>query len=110
MGDPPASVSSDRIHSNSWAPRLRASMVRQWPLVVVLLGVLLGLLVVASHHFRRGTFLIGCCLLAAAALRAGLPERRTGMLAVRSRTVDILTSGGFGLALVLLTVVVPRPS
>ncbi|POX59331.1 hypothetical protein C3492_32565 [Streptomyces sp. Ru62] len=73
---------------------------RQWPLLVVLSTVALGLLLTALDVFRYGTLLIGAALLAGAVMRWMLPG--VGMLAVRSRFTDIVTYGVLGLAIVLL--------
>jgi hypothetical protein len=73
---------------------------RQWPLLVVLAGVALGLLLTALDLFRAGTLLIGAALLAGAVMRWILPS--VGMLAVRSRFTDIATYGVLGLVIALL--------
>ncbi|MEU5638912.1 DUF3017 domain-containing protein [Streptomyces milbemycinicus] len=81
---------------------------RQWPLLVVMAGVGVGLLVVALDAFRAGTILVGLSLLAGALLRWALPE--VGMLAVRSRFTDMLTYGVLGSAIVLLSLMAqPKP-
>jgi hypothetical protein len=81
---------------------------RQWPLLVVLGGVALGLLLTALDAFRAGTLLIGVALLAGAVMRWILPS--VGMLAVRSRFTDIATYGVLGLAIVLLAMMAqPNP-
>ncbi|MFC4032867.1 DUF3017 domain-containing protein [Streptomyces polygonati] len=73
---------------------------RQWPILLVIAGVAIGLLVTATDAFRAGTLLIGCSLLLGAVLRWGLA--RVGMLAVRSRFTDVITYGALGTAIVLL--------
>jgi hypothetical protein len=75
----------------------------------VLLGVAAGLVVVATEHFRRGTVLLACSVLAGALLRAILPDRRAGLLAVRSRVIDVLVMGTLGTMLLVLALVVPPP-
>ncbi|MFF9374199.1 DUF3017 domain-containing protein [Streptomyces griseoluteus] len=81
---------------------------RQWPVLVVLSAVALGLLLVAFDVTRAGLLLIGAALLAGAAMRWTLPG--VGMLAVRSRFTDIVTYGVLGLAIVLLALMAqPRP-
>jgi hypothetical protein len=81
---------------------------RQWPLLVVLGTVALGLLVTALDAFRIGILLIGVGLLAGAVLRWMLPG--VGMLAVRSRFTDISTYGVLGLVIVLLALMAqPQP-
>ncbi|MFB7780743.1 DUF3017 domain-containing protein [Streptomyces bauhiniae] len=81
---------------------------RQWPVLVVLSAVALGLLLVALDVTRAGLLLIGAALLAGAAMRWTLPG--VGMLAVRSRFTDIVTYGVLGLAIVLLALMAqPQP-
>ncbi|GAA0331626.1 DUF3017 domain-containing protein [Streptomyces blastmyceticus] len=83
------------------APGDAPAPARQWPLLAVLGVTGLGLLLVAFDVFRVGTLLVGLAMLGGAALRWALPS--VGMLAVRSRFTDMLTYGGLGLAIVLLT-------
>jgi Protein of unknown function (DUF3017) len=82
------------------APGDAPAPARQWPLLVVLGAVALGLLLTALDVFRFGTLLIGAALLAGAVMRWILPS--VGMLAVRSRFTDIATYGVLGLAIALL--------
>ncbi|MEU5280664.1 DUF3017 domain-containing protein [Streptomyces asoensis] len=85
-----------------------ALAARQWPIILVLGIVALGLLVTALDVFRIGTILIGVGLLVAAVLRWLLPG--VGMLAVRSRFTDIVTYTVLGAAIVLLALMVqPDP-
>lgn len=72
---------------------------RQWPLLTVLAGTLLGLLVTLSD-FRAGVLVIGAAMLVGGVLRGMLPS--VGMLAVRSRFTDVLTYGLLGFVTVLL--------
>ncbi|MFF4112272.1 DUF3017 domain-containing protein [Streptomyces sp. NPDC001714] len=81
---------------------------RQWPLLVVLATVAVGLLLTSLDQFRVGALLIGAALLAGAVMRWILPS--VGMLAVRSRFTDIATYGVLGLAIVLLALMAqPKP-
>ncbi|MGP4084681.1 DUF3017 domain-containing protein [Streptomyces sp. KR55] len=81
---------------------------RQWPVLLVLALVGLGLLLTALDAFRIGTLLVGVALLGGAVLRWMLPD--VGMLAVRSRFTDILTYGVLGSAIVMLAMMVqPDP-
>ncbi|WP_405963465.1 DUF3017 domain-containing protein [Streptomyces sp. NBC_00723] len=85
-----------------------ALAARQWPIIVVLGIVALGLLVTALDVFRIGTILIGVGLLVGAVLRWLLPG--VGMLAVRSRFTDIVTYTVLGTAIVLLSLMAqPNP-
>ncbi|MEU9735780.1 DUF3017 domain-containing protein [Streptomyces sp. NPDC048002] len=90
------------------APGDAPAPARQWPILLVLALVALGLLLTALDNFRLGTLLIGVALLAGGALRWLLPD--VGMLAVRSRFTDIVTYGALGSAIVLLALMVqPDP-
>ncbi|MEE1666837.1 DUF3017 domain-containing protein [Streptomyces sp. NPDC003631] len=90
------------------APGDAPAPARQWPILVVLSAVALGLLLTALDVFRLGTILIGVALLGGAAMRWALPD--VGMLAVRSRFTDMVTYGVLGLAIVLLALMAqPRP-
>ncbi|RJK95489.1 DUF3017 domain-containing protein [Vallicoccus soli] len=84
--------------------------MREWPAALVLGSVLAGLVVVAADRFRPGSALLAASLLLAAVLRAVLPERRAGLLAVRGRVVDVAVLAAIGAGLVVLTVVVPPPA
>ena len=70
----------------------------------------IGLLRVATANWREGAVLLGGSLLVAAVLRAVLPLERAGLLAIRSRVVDILSYSGLGLAVVLLALTITRGS
>jgi hypothetical protein len=80
-----------------------AGVIRQLPLLAAILVVGAGLILVTFGYWRRGLVVIGLALMGAALLRLLLPLRRVGLLAVRSRTVDVLLLGGAGLALTVLT-------
>jgi hypothetical protein len=98
----------DRVTS---APRsLRSRLPVEWPMIVVLAVAVVGLLRVATAHWREGSVTLGAALLIAAALRAALPPDRAGLLAIRSKVLDILAYSGLGLAVVLLAVTITRGS
>ncbi|MFD5540355.1 DUF3017 domain-containing protein [Streptomyces sp. NPDC127079] len=81
---------------------------RQWPILIVLATVAVGLLLTSLDQFRVGALLIGAALLAGGVLRWVLPS--VGMLAVRSRFTDIVTYGVLGLVIVLLALMAqPKP-
>jgi hypothetical protein len=90
-------------------PRRRRRLA-QWPITIVLIGISAALLVVATDHFRRGSVLLSASVVLAFFLRLLLPEREAGMLAVRSRLIDLAVIGGLGLALSLFTFWVPAPT
>ncbi|WP_420174641.1 DUF3017 domain-containing protein [Luteococcus sp. OSA5] len=88
--------------------RAAAGSLNQWPLALVMVALLTSLGVTATGHWRRGAFAIGCSVLLAGALRAVLPARVAGLLAVRQRWFDatlLLLVGG---AMLVLTLLVPH--
>ncbi|WP_308402739.1 DUF3017 domain-containing protein [Streptomyces sp. AC550_RSS872] len=90
------------------APGDAPAPARQWPVLLVLGMVAVGLLITALDEFRVGTLVIGSALLVGAVLRWFLPS--VGMLAVRSRFTDIVTYGVLGLSIVLLALMAqPKP-
>jgi hypothetical protein len=84
-----------------------AGLLRQLPLLAVLVAVAVGLGMVAIEHWRRGLLVVGLALVGAGLLRLVLPVRRVGFLAVRSRPVDVVLMAGTGVALSVLALVVP---
>jgi hypothetical protein len=89
-------------------PPIRGGWVgRQWPLLTVLGGGVVGLGAVALDHFRTGCLLLGFSVLFAALARLLLPARRVGLLVVRSRVFDVLALATMGVALVVLAIIVP---
>lgn len=79
-------------------------------MLAVLAVAAIGLLRVATANWREGSVLLGGSLLLAAVLRAVLPEDRAGLVAIRSRAVDVLSYTGLGVAVVLLAVTITRSS
>jgi hypothetical protein len=73
---------------------------RQWPILAVIAGTVIGLIVTATGAFRPGTLIVGAALLLGAGLRWGMTN--VGMLAVRSRFTDVITYAVLGLAIMLL--------
>jgi hypothetical protein len=84
-----------------------AGLLRQLPLLAVLVLVGTGLLLVAVAEWRRGLVVIGLALVIAALLRLLLPVRRVGFLAVRSRPTDVVLLAGSGLALTIVALTLP---
>ncbi|MCW2741480.1 MAG: conserved rane protein of unknown function [Blastococcus sp.] len=84
-----------------------AGLIRQLPLLAVLVVVAIGLLEVTLGHWRRGLVVVGLALIGAALLRLLLPVRRVGFLAVRSRPVDVVLLAVAGTALVVLVLTIP---
>ena len=76
--------------------------------VLAVAGV--GLLRVATANWREGSVLLGGALLLAALLRVVLAPENAGLLAIRGRSVDVLSYLGLGTAVVLLAVTITRGS
>jgi hypothetical protein len=81
--------------------------IDQWPLALVLLGLVAGLFVLSFYDFRVGSTILGVAVIFGAALRMVLPHDRAGLLAIRSRPVDLVTMYGLGIALTTVAVLVP---
>lgn len=64
----------------------------QWPILVVALIFLAAFVLVVAGYWRRGALVIGIGVGVAAALRLSLAEERAGLLAVRSKSVDFVTT------------------
>jgi hypothetical protein len=86
-----------------------AVAVRQWPLIVVVVGVLAGLVVawLGETSWRLGCLVIGGSLVLGAVERLLLPDREAGLLQVRGKAFDVAVLVVTGLAVVALAVVVP---
>jgi hypothetical protein len=78
----------------------------QAALTAVLLVVAIAFSRIGLQHWREGTTELGVALLLAAVLRAALPDRTAGLLAVRPRRVDVLTYTVFGLVVVLVSLTI----
>lgn len=79
-------------------------VLRQWPLVLVLLVLGAGLLaVLVDGDVQRGIAVFAAAPCLGAVLRAVLPERWAGALRVRSRWSDVITLVVLGAGLLLST-------
>lgn len=76
------------------------------PAVVVYAIAATGMVRVLTEHWREGAALLAGSMLAAAVLRALLPEDRAGLLAVRSKVIDMILYIGLGLVTLVLAVTV----
>lgn len=84
-----------------------ALSLRQWPLLIVVAGLALGLLIVVLGQWSFGCLLIGCSLGIGAVERVALSNREAGLLQVRSKAFDITVLVGMGVAIVTLAIIVP---
>jgi hypothetical protein len=75
-----------------------------------LAGVVASLAVVALDRFRLGSLMLAASLVVAFILRLVLPADQVGMLAVRSKRVDLVVLGALAAALVVFALWVPPPA
>ncbi|OBF15808.1 DUF3017 domain-containing protein [Mycobacterium kubicae] len=74
----------------------------QWPILVVGLIFLVAFVLAGANFWRRGALLIGIGVGVAAVLRLALPDERAGLLVVRRRATDFLTTATVGAAVVYI--------
>ncbi|MFI0432322.1 MAG: DUF3017 domain-containing protein [Candidatus Nanopelagicales bacterium] len=89
---------------------MAARVLRQWPLLVVLLGIVVAMIFVAIDRFRVGSVLLAASVVAAWILRAALTDTQAGLLVVRKRPTDLAVLGVLAIGLVVLSLWVPPPS
>jgi hypothetical protein len=80
-------------------------LIRAIPLTVVLVVVAIGLLVVATGHWRRGAAVLGGAAAVGAALRALVRDGSIGPLGVRGRTFDVTFLGALAVLLIISSTV-----
>ncbi|CAN5536569.1 DUF3017 domain-containing protein [soil metagenome] len=81
---------------------LRSALRTQWPILLVGLIFLAAFGLVAAGFWRRGALLLGIAVGVAAALRLALADDRAGLLAVRSKGIDFLTTATVGAAVIYI--------
>lgn len=91
-------------------PRRKRGRFAQWPITVVFIGIGISLTLIAADYFRRGSLGLGLSVLLAAFLRLFLPEQSAGMLAVRSKRIDVAVLGTLGVILTIFALWVPAPN
>ncbi len=120
--DPTQEWGTDEWGTGDWQQEVEPPPA-PWPtltrpyLVVLAIGgaglALLGAVgqgLVSAGLFRVGAVLVAFAVVVAALLRAVLPQDHAGMLALRSRGVDVALYGVLGTAALVLAVVVPPPT
>lgn len=80
---------------------------RQLPIVLVLVVLAVGLVSIATEHWRRGCLVVALSLLLAGGARLVLPSDRIGLLAIRGRAVDVCCAFLLGGAVLVLAWIVP---
>jgi hypothetical protein len=74
----------------------------QWPILLVGLIFVTAFALAGANFWRRGSLLIGIGVGAAAVLRLVLSDEQAGLLVVRSRGTDFLTTATVGAAMVYI--------
>jgi hypothetical protein len=64
----------------------------QWPILLVGLFFIAAFGLVIAGYWRRGALVLGIGVAVAAALRLTLTDERAGLLAVRSKGIDFVTT------------------
>jgi hypothetical protein len=90
-------------------PTAAARTLRAWPLLVVLLGVVAGLVIALLGQWRLGCLVIGGSLGVGAIERIALPSRDAGLLQVRSKAFDSGMLMVLAAVILVLAVLVPMP-
>jgi hypothetical protein len=72
------------------------------PWLLLALGVAAAVTAVALDRLRAGAYLLAASIALTAVLRAVLPERWSGAVAVRSRQVDVLLLAGTAVGALVL--------
>jgi len=103
-------VSSEGLASVHHLRARRRRWWAQWPLGVVLVGVVAALVIVALDRFRLGSLVLAASVLLAFGLRLLVPADRIGLLAVRTRTVDLIVLGTLGVTVTAFALLVPPPA
>jgi hypothetical protein len=74
----------------------------QWPILLVGLIFVAAFALVGANFWRRGSLLIGIAVGVAAMLRLVLSDDRAGLLVVRSKGIDFVTTATVGAAMVYI--------
>lgn len=88
---------------------LRTVDLRNLPITVVLALAATGIGYAAAvqEHWLRGVLVLAGAMVLAGVFRLLLPARQAGLLAVRSRLLDVLCYTGVGVAIIVLGLALP---
>jgi hypothetical protein len=89
---------------------LRSRIPTALPAALVAAVTIAGMALVLTQHWRKGAVVLGAALLVAAVLRMLVPLDRIGLLAIRSRAIDVLCYSAFGVVMVVLASTITRGS
>ncbi|ORW52149.1 hypothetical protein AWB90_02715 [Mycobacterium paraense] len=81
---------------------MRATLRAQWPIVSVGLIFAAAFVLAGANFWRRGALLIGIGVGVAAILRLVLSEDRAGLLVVRGKGTDFITTATVAAAMVYI--------
>jgi hypothetical protein len=74
----------------------------QWPILLVGLFFLAAFVLVIAGYWRRGALVIGIGVAVAAGLRLALTDDRAGLLVVRSKGIDFVTTATVSAAVLFI--------
>lgn len=74
----------------------------QWPILLVGLFFLAAFVLVIAGYWRRGALFIGIGMAVAAGLRLALTDERAGLLVVRSKGIDVVTTATVSAAVIFI--------
>ena len=80
----------------------RTVIQAQWPILLVGLNFATAFVLAGANFWRRGSLLIGIGVGVAAVLRLVLPDDRAGLLVVRSKGTDFVTTATVGAAMIYI--------
>ena len=80
----------------------RSVLQAQWPILLVGLIFAAAFVLVGANFWRRGSLLIGIGVGVASVLRLLLSEDRAGLLVVRSKGTDFMTTAMIGAAMIYI--------
>ena len=81
---------------------MNAALRAQWPILVVGLIFAAAFVLVGANFWRRGSLLIGIGVGVASILRLVLSEERAGLLVVRGKGIDFVTTATVAAAMVYI--------
>jgi hypothetical protein len=81
---------------------VRTILRAQWPILLVELIFVAAFVLAAANFWRRGALLIGIGVGVAAILRLVLSEERAGLLVVRGKGIDFVTTATVAAAMVYI--------
>ena len=80
----------------------RSVLRAQWPILLVGLIFATAFVLAGANFWRRGSLLIGIGVGVAAVLRLVLSDERAGLLVVRSKGTDFVTTAVVGAAMIYI--------